>query len=131
MSQAYEFLKECGVFFISTINNGAPATRPFGAVMEHEGELYFSTAKTKNVFEQLIHNPSVQIIALKAGTGDWIRIDGKAVEVHDFDIKQKMLEVCPVLQKRFAANTCEYFALFKVTKAVSALNTNGKFANIK
>lgn len=32
MSKAYEFLKECGSFFVLTINNDFPAGRPFGAV---------------------------------------------------------------------------------------------------
>ena len=34
MSQAYEFLKECGSFFVLTINGDYPAGRPFGAVMK-------------------------------------------------------------------------------------------------
>ena len=34
MSKAYEFLKECGYFYVLTINKDFPAGRPFGAVME-------------------------------------------------------------------------------------------------
>lgn len=34
MSKAYEFLKECGAFFVLSINGDYPAGRPFGAVME-------------------------------------------------------------------------------------------------
>ena len=36
MSKAYEFLKECGSFFVLSINGDYPAGRPFGAVMEVE-----------------------------------------------------------------------------------------------
>jgi len=50
MSKTYEFLKECGTFFLATIDKNVPALRPFGAVMEFEKELYFSTAKTKAVY---------------------------------------------------------------------------------
>jgi uncharacterized pyridoxamine 5'-phosphate oxidase family protein len=57
--------------------------------MELDGELYLSTANTKEVYSQLKRNPSVQIVALKAGTRDWVRIDGKAVEVFDIDSKQR------------------------------------------
>lgn len=52
MSKAYEFLKECGVFFISTINNEKPEVRPFGAIMEYDDQLYFSTSNSK----KYIHN---------------------------------------------------------------------------
>ena len=43
MSKAYEFLKECGAFFVLSINGDYPAGRPFGAVMEVGDDLYLST----------------------------------------------------------------------------------------
>ena len=43
MSKAYDFLKECGSFFVLTINGDYPAGRPFGAVMEVGEDLYLST----------------------------------------------------------------------------------------
>lgn len=36
MSKEYEFLKQCGYFYVLTINDKFPAGRPFGAVMEYE-----------------------------------------------------------------------------------------------
>ena len=39
MGKAYEFLKECGVFYVLTINGDYPAGRPFGAVMEVDEDL--------------------------------------------------------------------------------------------
>ena len=43
MSKAYEFLRECGYFYVLTINKDFPAGRPFGAVMEYDNKLYIST----------------------------------------------------------------------------------------
>ena len=43
MSKAYQFLKECGAFFVLSINGEYPAGRPFGAVMEVGEYLYLST----------------------------------------------------------------------------------------
>ena len=40
MSKVYEFLKECGSFFVLTINGDYPAGRPFGAVMEVGEDIY-------------------------------------------------------------------------------------------
>ena len=34
MSREYEFLKECGYFYVLIINKDFPDGRPFGAVME-------------------------------------------------------------------------------------------------
>ena len=59
MSMTYEFLKECGVFYVLTLNGDFPAGRPFGAVMEHEGDLYISTGDMKDVYKQLKINPNM------------------------------------------------------------------------
>ena len=39
MSKAYEFLIECGYFYVLTINGDYPAGRTFGAEMECDGKL--------------------------------------------------------------------------------------------
>ena len=49
MSAVLDYLKESGVFYLSTMDGNQPRVRPFGAVCEFEGKLYFITAKTKNV----------------------------------------------------------------------------------
>jgi len=130
MSRTYEFLKECETFFVVTINKNTPAARPFGAIMELEGGLYFSTSTIKDVYLQLKRNQVIQIVALKSGTRDWIRVNGKAVEINDLGIKQKMLETCPTLLKRFDSKECEYFALFKLSEIESTLNVNGNVINL-
>ena len=35
-----DFIKNCGVFYVLTVHGNAPAGRPFGAIMEHEGKLF-------------------------------------------------------------------------------------------
>ena len=106
MSKVYDFLKDCGAFFLLTVNENEPVGRPFGAVMEYENKLYFTTATIKEVYKQLKANDNVQIVALKHGTREWIRISGKAKECFDFDTKEKMLECCPVLAKRYDSPKC-------------------------
>lgn len=124
MSKTYEFLAQCGTFFVSTIQNGQPQTRPFGAVMEYEGEIYISTANTKSVYSQLLQDPAIQVVGLKPGSRRWVRISGRAVEVKDLARKQNMLDACPVLNKRFGSKECEYFALFKIVDMQSFLMTD-------
>ena len=80
MNNATEFLRECGAFMLLTVNDGKPAGRPFGAVTEIDGELYVSIGEGKAVFMQIMKNPNVQLVALKSGTRDWVRISGIAAE---------------------------------------------------
>jgi uncharacterized pyridoxamine 5'-phosphate oxidase family protein len=130
MSKSFEFLKSCGVFFVTTINDEVPASRPFGAVMEYEGNLYISTGNTKDVYKQFLQNPNIQIIALKKETREWIRINGKAVETKDLKEKRIMLEECSILSRRFDSEACEYFALFKITDMESYLCTDNGMTKI-
>ena len=97
MSKAYDYLKEFGVFYVATTNGGVPAVRPFGAVMEKDGVLYLVTATMKDVYKQLKADPAVQLAATKAGTLTWLRISGKAEECTSKEMKQAMLEACPIL----------------------------------
>lgn len=114
MSKAYDFLKECGYFYVLTINGDFPAGRPFGAVMECNGKLYISTNDGNKVHIQLRNNGNVQIVAKKEETREWLRITGKATECDDINMKQKMLDECPILSKHFSSAKSERYLLFEV-----------------
>ena len=114
MSKVYEFLKECGAFFVLSINGDYPAGRPFGAVMEVDDNLYLSTNDMNEAHKQIRENEHIQIIAKKPESREWIRITGLATECEDSDLKNRMLEECPILQQRFGEVGMEHFILLKV-----------------
>lgn len=114
MSKAYDFLKECGSFFVLSINGDYPAGRPFGAVMEVGNDLYLSTNDLNQAHDQIRKNEHIQIVAKKPDSREWIRITGLATECDDRGLKQRMLEECPVLQQRFGSVGMEHFIMFKV-----------------
>ncbi len=117
MSKLCDFIKECGAFFVLSINGDYPAGRPFGAIMEVDGDLYISTADTKAVYQQIKSDPHVQIVALKPGTRSWVRVCGVATECWDLSIKEKMLEECPVLGKHYTSANAPHYNIFKVSIA--------------
>jgi len=129
MSKTYDFLKECGVFWVTTINDHKPASRPFGALLEHNGELYIPTSNQKAVYRQFKENPAIQITAIKAETRQWIRIDATVVEVSDLEIKQAMLNETPMLQKKYTADS-ENFIVLKLADKKSLLNEGHQFIEI-
>lgn len=114
MSKTFEFLKECGYFYVLTINKDFPAGRPFGAVMEYDNKLYISTNTGNQAHMQLRENGNIQILAKKEQTREWLRITGKATECFDVSMKQKMLEECPILSKHFSSAEEEKYLLFQV-----------------
>ena len=78
MNEVVEYLKSCGTFYIATSENGQPHVRPFGAVCEFEGKLYFVTNYQKKVYHQMKKNPKVEICGMYKGT--WIRVEGEVKE---------------------------------------------------
>ena len=122
MSRVCDFIKECGIFYVLTINEEFPAGRPFGAIMEYEKDLYISTIDTKAVYKQLKEHENMQIIALKPGTRDWVRVSGVAKECCDLDIKQKMLDECPVLSKHFTSADAPHYTIFQINIIESEFN---------
>ena len=118
--ESFEFLRESQIFYVSTINDGKPERRPFGAVMEHAGVLYITTAKTKEVYKQMIKVPHIQIVALKPNAREWISINGSAVEEPDLKLKERMLSENPILNKHFSLDDANY-ALFKITDIAASI----------
>lgn len=114
MSKAYEFLKECGPFFVLTIIGNYPAGRPFGAVMEIGEDLYLATNDMNEAHKQMRANEHIQIVASKPNSREWIRITGISEECDSLEMKAKMLDECPILHKHYDSADAEHFLMFKV-----------------
>lgn len=115
MSIAYEFLKECGAFFVLSVNGDCPAGRPFGAVMEDGEYMYLSTNDMNDFHKQIRLNGNIQIVAKKPDSREWIRISGVASECDEKALKEKMLEECPILKQRFGTVGMEHFIMLQVS----------------
>ncbi|MBP5342336.1 pyridoxamine 5'-phosphate oxidase family protein [bacterium] len=100
MIKTVNFLKEAGIFFISTINGDKPEVRPFGAINIYNDRLYFITSNTKDVYKQMVKNPNIQISAVK-NNGSWIRLRGQVVFDESYDAKKSMLDNNPNLRMMY------------------------------
>ena len=56
MNEVYEFLKNCGTYYLATVEGDQPRVRPFGTIDMFEGKLYIQTGKEKSVANQLKQN---------------------------------------------------------------------------
>lgn len=114
MSRAYDFLKECGYYYLLTMNNDFPAGRPFGSIYEHNDLLYLCTGDSNQVHRQLRKNGNIQLLAKKEGTRQWLRITGKASEVTDPAVRQLVFEECPSVKAHVSRADDEHFLVFQV-----------------
>ena len=101
MQEVLDFLKECGVFYLATVEGDQPRVRPFGALAVFEGSLYTQTGRVKNVSKQLAKNPKAEICAFK--DGKWIRIETTLVDDPRLEAQEAMLEQNPFLKGMYKA----------------------------
>ncbi len=101
MQEVYEFLKQCGTYYLATVDGDQPRVRPFGTVDIFEGRLYIQTGKVKEVSKQIQQNPKVELCAFD-GTR-WLRVSGRLVRDDRVEAKEHMLEGHPSLKAMYSA----------------------------
>ncbi|MFT3950854.1 MAG: pyridoxamine 5'-phosphate oxidase family protein [Oscillospiraceae bacterium] len=101
MNEVYEFLKQCGTYYLATVEGDQPRVRPFGTVCVYEGKLYIQTGKKKDVSKQMDANPKVEISAFNGK--EWIRVAAVAVNDDNFAVKKYMLDQYPSLKAMYSA----------------------------
>lgn len=102
MQEVYEFLKNCGTYYLATVDGDQPRVRPFGTVDIFEGKLYIQTGKVKDVSKQLLKNPKAEICAFANGT--WVRVAGELIPDERIEAKQHMLDAYPSLRGLYKAD---------------------------
>lgn len=120
MNEVFEFLKNSGVYYIATNDNGQPRVRPFGALAEFEGKIYFPTNNQKKVYQQLIAEPRFEICAFHEGK--WIRVEGKAVLDERREARVAMMEQCPDLASMYSVDD-GLMVVFKIESAVATISS--------
>ena len=101
MKRVYQFLKECGTYYLATTDGNQPRVRPFGTVDIFDGRLCFQTGKSKEVSKQIHTNPKIEICACNAAGNRWIRIAGSAFEETRQDAQVQMLNAYPELKRLY------------------------------
>ena len=126
MQEVYEFLKECGTYYIATIDVDQPRVRPFGTIHIFENKMYIQTGKSKNVSQQMINNPKIEICAMKGG--EWIRVQALAIEDDRVEAKQSMLDAYPDLKNIYSAtdDNTQVLYLKDVTATIASFTSAPK-----
>lgn len=117
MDEILNFFKECGVFFVSTVDGDQPRVRPFSFSMKYKSKLCFATSNKKPIYAQLVSNPNVEISA-SSKDGRWLRLSGKAVFCTSKESKTKALETLPMLKHMYSPDD-DIFEIFYLENAVA------------
>ena len=100
MQEIYEFIKDCGVYYLATTDDNVPRVRPFGTIAIFENHLYIQTGKKKDVYKQIVKNNNVELCAFK--DGKWIRVSGMLIPDEREAAKKHMLDHYPELRGMYS-----------------------------
>ncbi|MGN1255438.1 MAG: pyridoxamine 5'-phosphate oxidase family protein [Prevotella sp.] len=104
VQEVRDYLHDCGIFYIATVDGDQPRVRPFGVAEVYKGKLYIQTGKKKNVFKQMMANPKFEITSVKPSGTEWIRISGKLVNDDSREAKAFVLDKNPDLKGMYSAD---------------------------
>ena len=102
MEEVLKFLKECGFYYLATVEDGKPRVRPFGTAEIFENHLYIQTGNKKDVFKQIQKNPNVEICAFR--DGKWLRLRGILKRDDRYEARKDMLDKNPYLRGMYDEN---------------------------
>lgn len=121
MEEVLKYLKECGTFYLATIEGDQPRVRPFGAVCAFEGKLYIITNNKKPVYQQMLKNPKIEISGMSKGT--FIRLECEVVPDHRREARVAMMEEYPgALSKMYSVDDNKMEVLY-LQNAKATINT--------
>ena len=100
MKEVYDFLKNCGVYYLATVEGDQPRVRPFGTIDLFEDKVYIQTGKVKAVAQQMKANSKVEISAMSQD-GRWIRISAEAILDDNIKAQEHMLDAYPNLKAMY------------------------------
>ncbi len=97
-----DFILDCGVYYIASMEGDQPRVRPFGTASIFEGKLYIQTGKKKDFFKQIEENPKVEICCFNRDK--WLRLSGELVNDDRVEAKKAMLDDFPNLRTMYDEN---------------------------
>lgn len=114
VADCYQFIRDCGFFFLATSVDNQPKVRPLGMIYSNGKELLIATDKRKNIYSDLMSNSQLEIATYNLHTRRWIRISGKTEIENSIHIKEEMMNAYPLLKQKYLNESEMYFVIFKI-----------------
>ena len=116
MQEVIQFLNENPVQYLATVGrDGKAKCRPFMFVGEKDGKLWFCTNNTKEVYQDMLMNPNVEL-SVASPAYAWIRLNGKVVFEDNRAVKEMCLEN-PIVKGQYQTPDNPIFVVFYLANA--------------
>jgi len=93
-------------------DDGKPRVRAWGLMRVEGDTLYFGTANTKAVYQQLKQTPYAEYVVMNMENLSTLRVFGEVVFVDDVGLKRKILDSLPMLKNTYSGEKEKEFEVF-------------------
>jgi len=109
MQDVAAFFEKNEHFYLATVDGQGARVRPIKYTMIADNKLLFVTSAKKEMYGQLVKNPSVELSRTATDNSAYLRYKGKAVLCTDADVKAKLLAAQPSFGKKFGDDMALFF----------------------
>lgn len=88
--QIFDFLNSNLTFFLATIDDDEPRVRAMMLYKAVENGIFFHTGPLKEVYQQILKNPNVQLCFYNQQQNIQVRVRGRLEMINDLAIKQEI-----------------------------------------
>lgn len=120
MKEIVEFLQANPVQYLATVGrDGKAKCRPFMFCFETEKKLWFCTNNKKDVYEDMLNNPEIEI-SVSDKNYAWIRLNGKAVFENNMNVKEACM-LNPIVKGQYNSPDNPIFEVFYLDNAQATI----------
>lgn len=91
MNKVVEELRKVKVFYIATVEDNEPRVRPFGSILEYEGNAYICSGNFKEFYQQVKANSHVELCGMYEDGTSWLRVKATLEEDNRIEVQKAML----------------------------------------
>jgi pyridoxamine 5'-phosphate oxidase len=112
-----EFINKNPACNLATCEQQQPRVRGMLTYKADEKGILFTTGSTKDLYQQIVANPNVELCYFNKETNTQIRVTGKAKVLEDLDLKKQIVKDFSFLQPVVDQFGYEALAVFRVVAA--------------
>lgn len=104
---------------LATLEDKQPHVRGMMAYRADENGIIFHTGNRKDLYKQILNNPSVEACFFDPKRNIQVRVKGKAVVKDDAELKKEIVEARPFLKPWVGKMGYDMLIVFQITNCVA------------
>lgn len=121
--EIFEFMKKCGICFLTTVEGDQPRVRGIMPYRIDENGVVFHTGKMKDLHRQLSANPKAELCFFDPQRNIQIRVTGTAEALDDLTLKKEIVQNRDFLKPWVEKSGYEPLSVFRIKNCVGTVWT--------